>query len=108
METCDFLLVEILLARDHLLDFILLLIELSQHLLALILQYQITSILTLNNEVIVTFAHAQAFWCIHLLLAGAVALRSRGDLPQGSHYPRCYGKTLFIFLNELNYFQNIQ
>ncbi len=43
MTAHDLLLVEILLTGNHLLDLILLLIELSQHLLALILQYQVTS-----------------------------------------------------------------
>ena len=41
----DLLLVKVLLARDHLLDLVLLLIELSQHLLALILKDQVTSTL---------------------------------------------------------------
>jgi hypothetical protein len=43
MTALDLLLVEVLLAGDHLLDLILLLVELSQHLLALVLQDQVTS-----------------------------------------------------------------
>ena len=46
----DLLLVEVLFARDHLLYLVLLLVELSQHLLALILQYQVTSII--NKDIL--------------------------------------------------------
>ena len=98
MTTHDLLLVEVLLTWDHLLDLILLLIELSQHLLALILQYKITSIY--RNQIkkaIITFFRARASWCIHLLHAGVATLRSRAGR-QGNHWSRCYGKTLINFL----------
>jgi hypothetical protein len=68
MSADDLLLVEVLLTRDHLLNLVLLLVELSQHLLALILKYQVTSIINKDSQSLLSFMleHLSVLICFTL------------------------------------------
>ena len=100
MPSLDLLLMEVLLRGDHLLDLILLLIELDMHLLALILKDKVTSKCRLVGEdVKLTFFRVLVSWCSRQLLFKVSRLRSRLAhllklFGNRFHYD---GKTLFIF-----------
>lgn len=66
----DFLLVKVLLAGDHLLDLVLLLVELSEHLLALIFQNQVSSI-------IINKSHPYFLSCSSILVYSSASRWSR-------------------------------
>lgn len=58
VATLDLLLVEVLLRGDHLLDLVLLLVELHVHLLALILKDKVAPIVKDKRKRCFTFSHA--------------------------------------------------